>query len=144
VEPSRDAETILVVEDEEIVRQLVCEILEQQGYRVLCAVDGAEALKLAGDYDREIHLLVTDVIMPLMNGQELAALLSAQRPGLKVLYVSGYSDKDIDSHGVLDAQVELLEKPFTPQSLAGRVRELLGEPIGELGPISSSPPAVST
>lgn len=127
VKPSRDAETVLVVEDEEIVRELVCDVLEQQGYRVLCATNGIEALEMAGPPGLKIDLLLTDVIMPLMNGQELAAQLTAQRPELKVLYVSGYSDNDIDHHGVLDAEVELLEKPFTPQALAQKVREILGE-----------------
>ncbi|HEY2801071.1 MAG TPA: ATP-binding protein, partial [Chthoniobacterales bacterium] len=128
VEPSREAETILVVEDEEIVRELVCDVLVQQGYRVLCATNGNEALEMASHHDGGMDLLLTDVIMPQMNGQELAALLTAQRPDLKVLYVSGYSDDDIGHHGILDEEVELLEKPFTPQSLASKVREILGDP----------------
>lgn len=128
VEPSRDFETILVVEDEEIVRELVCEVLDQQGYHVLCAGNGHEALKMADEYSGRIDLLLTDVIMPQMNGHELAALLVARRPGLKVLYVSGYSDNDIGHHGVLDAEVELLEKPFSPLTLAQKIREMLGEP----------------
>ena len=81
VEPSREFETILVVEDEEIVRELVCEVLEQQGYHVLCAANGREALKMAEEYSGGIDLLLTDVIMPQMNGHELAALLVARRPG---------------------------------------------------------------
>ncbi len=128
VEPSRDFETILVVEDEEIVRELVCEVLNQQGYHVLCASNGREALKMAGEYTGRIDLLLTDVIMPQMNGHELSALLVARRPDLKVLYVSGYSDNDIGHHGVLDAEVELLEKPFSPLTLAQKIREMLGEP----------------
>ncbi len=128
VEPSRDFETILVVEDEEIVRELVCEVLDQQGYHVLCAANGREALKMAEEYSGRIDLLLTDVVMPQMNGHELAALLIARRPGLKVLYVSGYSDNDIGHHGVLDAEVELLEKPFSPRTLAQKIREMLGEP----------------
>ncbi len=127
VEPSRDFETILVVEDEEIVRDLVCEVLEQQGYRVLCAQDGREGLEMASRHDGTISLLLTDVIMPLMNGHELAEQLAAQRPELKVLYVSGYSDNDIGNHGILDESVALLEKPFSPQTLARKVREVLGE-----------------
>src|SRR4051794_27136861 len=110
VEKSRNFETVLVVEDEEIVRELVCEVLEDQGYNVLCAMDGIEALDLAENYDGEIHLLVTDVIMPHMNGPELAGKLSRLRPDMRVLYVSGYSDNDIGDHGVLDSRYELLQK----------------------------------
>ena len=127
VEKSDNFETVLVVEDEEIVRELVCEVLEHQGYNILCARDGIEALNLAEDYDGEIHLLVTDVIMPHMNGHELASKLSALRPDMKVLYVSGYSDNDIGDHGTLDPRYELLQKPFTPQTLARKVRDVIRE-----------------
>jgi signal transduction histidine kinase/ActR/RegA family two-component response regulator len=128
IEPSRDFETILVVEDEEIVRELVCDVLDQQGYNVLCANGGRAALQMAATHEGKIDLLLTDVIMPQMNGHELAAQLVAQRPELRVLYVSGYSDDDIGSHGVLDDTVALLEKPFSPQALARKVREVMGEP----------------
>jgi signal transduction histidine kinase len=127
VEKSDNFETVLVVEDEEIVRELVCEVLEHQGYNVLCAADGVEAMDLAADFDGEIHLLVTDVIMPHMNGHELAAKLSAIRPDMKVLYVSGYSDTDIGDHGSLDPRHELLQKPFTPQTLARKIRDVIRE-----------------
>jgi len=127
VEKSDNFETVLVVEDEEIVRELVCDVLEHQGYNVLCAPDGIEALNLATEFDGEIHLLVTDVIMPHMNGHELAHKLSALRPDMKVLYVSGYSDNDIGDHGVLDPRYELLQKPFTPQTLARKIRDVLHE-----------------
>jgi signal transduction histidine kinase len=125
VEKSDNFETVLVVEDEEIVRELVCEVLEDQGYNVLCSRDGIEALNLAKEFDGHIHLLVTDVIMPHMNGQELAVKLSRLRPDIKVLYVSGYSDNDIGDHGTLDPRYELLEKPFTPQTLARKIREVI-------------------
>jgi signal transduction histidine kinase len=125
IEKSDNFETVLVVEDEDIVRELVCEVLEDQGYNVLCAHDGIEALNLAEDYDAGIHLLVTDVIMPHMNGHELAQKLSRLRPEMKVLYVSGYSDNDIGDHGTLDPRYELLEKPFTPQTLARKIREVI-------------------
>ncbi len=125
IAPSRKAETVLVVEDEEIVRQLVCDVLERQGYRVLCSANGSEALQMTAELKGEIDLLLTDVIMPQMNGHELAGLLSAQRPELKVLYVSGYSDNDIGLHGVLQPGVELLEKPFSPHVLAEKVDEIL-------------------
>jgi len=127
VEKSDNFETVLVVEDEEIVRELVCEVLEHQGYNILCAPDGIEALNLATEFDGEIHLLVTDVIMPHMNGHELAGKLCALRPGMRVLYVSGYSDNDIGDHGVLDPRHDLLQKPFTPQALARKIRDVLHE-----------------
>jgi signal transduction histidine kinase/ActR/RegA family two-component response regulator len=127
VEKSKNFETVLVVEDEDIVRELVCEVLEDQGYNVLCAPDGIEAMRVAEDYDGEIHLLVTDVIMPHMNGHELAGKLSELRLEMKILYVSGYSDNDIGDHGVLDPRYELLQKPFTPQTLARKIRDVIGE-----------------
>ncbi|HEX8679207.1 MAG TPA: ATP-binding protein, partial [Chthoniobacterales bacterium] len=107
---TRNFETVLVAEDEEIVRDLVCDVLEEEGYNVLCARDGIEALKIASEFDGRIHLLVSDVIMPQMNGPELAAQLTAVRPEMKVHYVSGYSDNDIGDHGVLDMKIELLQK----------------------------------
>ncbi len=127
IEKSQNFETVLVVEDEDIVRELVCEVLEDQGYNVLCARDGMEALPMAEDYDGEIHLLVSDVIMPQMNGHELAARLCALRPDMKVLYVSGYSDNEIGDHGELDPRYELLQKPFTPQTLARKIRDVISE-----------------
>ncbi len=127
VEKSKNFETVLVVEDEEIVRELVCEVLEDHGYNVICAPDGIEALRVAEGYDGEIHLLVTDVIMPHMNGHELAGKLSELRPEMKILYVSGYSDNDIGDHGVLDPRYELLQKPFTPQTLARKIRDVIGD-----------------
>jgi signal transduction histidine kinase len=127
VEKSDNFETVLVVEDEDIVRELVCEVLEDQGYNVLCARDGIEALVLAEEFDGPIHILVTDVIMPNMNGHELAGKLSGLRPDMKILYVSGYSDTDIGDHGVLDPRYELLQKPFTPQTLARKVRDVIHE-----------------
>ena len=127
VEKSKNFETVMVVEDEDIVRELVCEVLDEQGYNVICARDGLEALSVAGAFDGTIHLLVTDVIMPHMNGHELAGKLSALRPDMKVLYVSGYSDNDIGDHGVLDPRFELLQKPFTPQTLARKIRDVIRE-----------------
>lgn len=127
VEKSDNFETVMVVEDEEIVRELVCEVLEEQGYNVICASDGVEALGVAAAFDGTIHLLVTDVIMPHMNGHELAVKLSSLRPDMKVLYVSGYSDNDIGDHGVLDPRIELLQKPFTPQTLARKIRDVIQE-----------------
>jgi signal transduction histidine kinase len=125
LEKSDNSETVLVVEDEEIVRELVCEVLEDQGYTVLCAANGAEALAMSRNYRGKIDLLVTDVIMPQMNGHELAIKLTEERPETKVLYVSGYSDNDIGDHGMLDPRYELLQKPFTPQTLARKIREVM-------------------
>ena len=125
VEKSDNFETVLVVEDEEIVRELVCDVLTEEGYNVICAADGLEALKVAGNCDGTIHLLVTDVIMPHMNGHELVGKLSSVRPEMKVLFVSGYSDNDIGDHGVLDPRFELLQKPFTPQTLARKIRDVI-------------------
>jgi signal transduction histidine kinase len=127
VEKSDNFETVLVVEDEDIVRELVCDVLEDQGYNVICARDGVEALNMAEECDGPIHLLVTDVIMPHMNGHELAGKLSQLRPDMKVLYVSGYSDNEIGDHGQLDPRYELLQKPFTPQTLARKIREVIRE-----------------
>ncbi len=127
LDKSRNFETVLVVEDEDIVRELVCDVLSQQGYNVICAADGLEALRLSNDYEDRIHLMITDVIMPQMNGHELASKIAAERPDTKILYVSGYSDTDIGDHGVLDPRFELLQKPFTPQRLARKIRELLQE-----------------
>jgi signal transduction histidine kinase len=127
LDKSDNFETILVVEDEEIVRDLVCDVLEEQGYNVLCAADGVEALKVAAKSDGVIHLLVTDVIMPQMNGHELAEQLSSVRPDMKILYVSGYSDNDIGDHGILDPRFELLQKPFTPQTLARKIHDVIHE-----------------
>ena len=125
LERSASFETVLVAEDEEIVRELVCDVLSEQGYNVLCAVDGHDALRIASEFDGCIHLLVTDVIMPHMNGPELAERLSAARPEMKVLYVSGYSDNDLGDHRVLDETIDLLQKPFTPQTLTSKIRDVI-------------------
>jgi CheY-like chemotaxis protein len=125
MEQSRNFETVLIAEDEEIVRELVCDVLTEQGYNVLCACNGVEAIELARSYDGKIHLLVTDVIMPQMNGHELAEQLRELRPETKVLYVSGYSNNEIGDHGALDPRYELLQKPFTPQTLARKIRDVI-------------------
>jgi CheY-like chemotaxis protein len=125
IDKSQNFETVLVAEDEEIVRELVCDVLEEQGYNVLRAADGIAALRTAGEFDGHIDLLVTDVIMPHMNGPELAERLSAVRPEMKILFVTGYSDNDIGNHGVLDPRIQLLQKPFTPEVLARKIRDVL-------------------
>ena len=123
--PRRCAETVLVVEDEEIVRELVCQVLKEHGYDVLCAANGAEALQMSGEHRGRIALLITDVVMPQLGGLELSRRLTALRPDLKVLYVSGYSEDDMSEQGVLSPDVEFLEKPFTPLAITQKVREIL-------------------
>ena len=118
------SETVLVVEDQHELRELAKRVLGGHGYRVLVAANGVEALKLA-EQAGPIDLLVTDVIMPGMSGREVALLLSAMRPELKVLYVSGYPDESIVHHGVLEAGIAFLQKPFSPDALARRVRRVL-------------------
>jgi CheY-like chemotaxis protein len=117
--------TILLVEDEEAVRDLVRESLQQNGYTVLEAKDGTEALQISKRYKDPIHLLLTDVIMPGMNGRELAQGLASSHPDMKVLYMSGYTENAVVHDGVLDSGMALLQKPFTRDQLAKRVRELL-------------------
>jgi two-component system cell cycle sensor histidine kinase/response regulator CckA len=125
--PERGSETILLVEDESALRAIACEILEEHGYRVVPAAGGDEAVEIARRYDHVIHLLVTDVVMPGMNGRTVAESLVAARPELKVLYMSGYTDDVIAHRGVLEPGTLLLEKPFTAAAFLGRVREALGE-----------------
>ncbi len=120
----RGTETVLVVEDDPSVRQVTSTILTLQGYRVLVAASGEEAIGVAHQHD-DIRLLVTDVVMPKMSGKELALALLAFRPTLKVLYVSGYTDNTIVHHGVLDEGVEFLQKPITPGALTRKVRAVL-------------------
>ncbi|HZW93418.1 MAG TPA: ATP-binding protein [Candidatus Eremiobacteraceae bacterium] len=118
-------ETILVVEDEANLRYLARQFLEKQGYRVIEAADGAVALQIAVAHEGIIHLLLTDVIMPGMNGRELAQRISEIRPNTKVLYMSGYTENVIGRNGTLDAGIRLLQKPFTLRDLNARVREVL-------------------
>ncbi len=122
---ARKAETLLIVEDEEIVRELVCQVLSDQGYEVVYASNGSEALVVHAAHPGNIALLVTDVVMPQMGGLELSRQLLAERPEMKVLYVSGYSESDMSEQGLLSADLDFLEKPFTPQALIRKVKELL-------------------
>jgi PAS domain S-box-containing protein len=118
-------ETILLVEDEANLRYLARQFLEKQGYRVIEAADGAVAVQIAVAHEGVIHLLLTDVIMPGMNGRELAQRISEIRPNVKVLYMSGYTENVIGRNGTLDAGVRLLQKPFTLRDLKSKVREAL-------------------
>jgi PAS domain S-box-containing protein len=118
-------ETILLVEDAQRVRAVVREILEMNGYSVLEARHGAEAIEISSRHQGPIHLMVTDVVMPQMSGRELAQRLAPLRPDMRVLYMSGYTDDAIVRHGVLGAGMAFLSKPFTPDALAVKVREVL-------------------
>ena len=122
----RGTETLMVVEDEPSVRRLACEVLATQGYEVLSAANGQEALQVVREHKGvPIALVITDVIMPVMGGNVMAEWLITAYPDLKVLFTSGYTDDAIARHGVLDAGVEFLPKPYTPATLARKVREVL-------------------
>jgi CheY-like chemotaxis protein len=127
-DPERGDETILLVEDETVVRQLVAEILENAGYTVLPAADGPSALELIRRHSDPINLLLTDVVMPGMSGPEVAAAVTSMRPGTEVLYMSGYTDSAIGHHGVLEPGIAFLQKPFSADDLTRKVRSLLSEP----------------
>jgi two-component system cell cycle sensor histidine kinase/response regulator CckA len=129
VSPSHSggSETVLLVEDEESVRQLVRETLESKGYKVLEADNGDAALQIASGHSGKIDMLITDVVMPGMSGRELSARLCAACPQTKVLYLSGYTEDAIVHEGVIDPDTAFLQKPFTLQALSRKVREVLGE-----------------
>jgi DNA-binding response OmpR family regulator len=122
-------ETLLVVEDEASLRKVARRSLEAAGYRVLTAVDGDDALRTSAEHPGEIHLLLTDVVMPRMGGRLLAQELTKARPTVKVIYMSGYTDDAIVHHGVLAAGTHFLAKPFTAVGLTTKVREVLDEGV---------------
>jgi CheY-like chemotaxis protein len=120
---SRGKETVLVVEDEQVVREVAASILREQGYVVIEAADGVEALGLAQTRSgKGVDLLFTDVVMPLMSGRELADRMRTHEPGIRVLFTSGYADDVIGHTGVRQQSVAFIEKPFTPVELARKVR----------------------
>jgi PAS domain S-box-containing protein len=121
----RGAETILLVEDEEAVRDLIHTVLAENGYDVIPARDPQHAEQLAATYAREIHLLLTDVVMPGTSGRELASRITPHRPGIRVLFMSGYTENVITSGGMLEKGLAFLQKPFTPAVLVEKVREVL-------------------
>jgi two-component system cell cycle sensor histidine kinase/response regulator CckA len=125
-EIGRGWETILLVEDAQPLRELARELLEDSGYIVLEAANGADAIQVAEKHHGPIHLLLTDVVMPGMDGPEVAEYMTRNYPGIKVLYASGYTDDAIIHHGVLNSGIALLQKPFTRASLTNKVREVLG------------------
>ena len=121
----RGFETVLVVEDEDAVRNLTSRILRGRGYTVLEASNGKEAMNVIREHGKNIHLIVTDVVMPGMSGKDLVSQLKMAQPSIKALYVSGYADNAIVNHGMLDSNVAFLQKPFTVESLARKVREVI-------------------
>jgi PAS domain S-box-containing protein len=125
---ARGSETILLVEDEDAVRELGREILEMHGYTVLEAPHGAQALVVSDRHAGPIHLMVTDVVMPHMSGRELVERVAPERPDMRILYVSGYTDDAVIREGMLQPGSPFLQKPFTPDALARRVREVLDAP----------------
>ena len=124
-EPTGGTETVLVVEDAASVRMVTRQVLERVGYVVLEAPNGETALRLAAKHHGPIQLLLTDVVMPGLSGRQLAEQLAKLRPDMKVLYTSGYADHAIVHHGILDSGIAYLQKPFTPEALGRRVRQVL-------------------
>ena len=134
---ARGGETILLVEDEPGVRAIGKDLLEFHGYKVLEAENGVRALEVEARHKGPIHLLLTDVVMPLMGGRELAERMSGRRPETRILFVSGFTDDTVVRHGVLDEGVAFLQKPFTLESLSRTVRHVLdGQPV----PAPTQPP----
>jgi len=132
----RGTETILLVEDEDVVRGLTRKILMQAGYNVLDAKGGDEAIRLCHAHAGPIDLLLTDVVMPEVSGKEVADRLLELRPSIRVLYMSGYTDEAIVQHGVLDANVKFIQKPFTWVGLTRKVREVLNRNLGTVSTTS--------
>jgi CheY-like chemotaxis protein len=126
-ESSRGSETILLVEDEEPVRNLVRDTLQREGYTVLDAPNAADARRMGRTYKGPIHLLIADVVMPKEGGRDLAHSLAPQRPSMKVLFMSGYTDLAVVSSGLLNSEAAFIQKPFTPAALSAKVREILEE-----------------
>jgi two-component system cell cycle sensor histidine kinase/response regulator CckA len=126
---SNGTELVLLAEDEDSVRAVAKEALERRGYRVLAAPDGPTALRIAREFDGVIDLLLTDVVMPGMNGRELAESLRRERPDPRVLFASGYTDDAVLLHGVRTDELSFIQKPFTPPALVQRVREVLDQPV---------------
>jgi CheY-like chemotaxis protein len=135
-EQTAATETVLLVDDEAPVRMVARRFLELRGYRVLEASSGPDALRVSRDHPGPIHVMVTDVVMPRMSGRELAFQLAPERPGMKVLFISGHTEDTISHHGVLEKSIAFLQKPFTQDALVTRVRALLdpGDGSGRAGP----------
>ncbi|OIO59266.1 MAG: hypothetical protein AUJ47_10790 [Candidatus Marinimicrobia bacterium CG1_02_48_14] len=121
----KGTENVLVVEDEEMTRNMVTEILEGLGYTVLNAPNAETAIEISDDFEDDIHLLLSDVIMPLMNGKQLSNQLAMSRPTMKVLFMSGYTDNMLAPYGILEENIHFLQKPFSVKILTQKVRETL-------------------
>jgi DNA-binding response OmpR family regulator len=119
-----EIKTVLLVEDDALVRHLTSRLLRADGYTVLQAANGKEAIRIARDFQGEIHLVVTDVIMPELSGKELFIEIKAVRPGTKVLYITGYSENILIHNGSLNLNDPLLPKPFSAVALRSKVREV--------------------
>ncbi|HVR82695.1 MAG TPA: response regulator, partial [Planctomycetota bacterium] len=124
----RGTETILLVEDSESVRKLMVTVLSASGYPVLVAQDGEEALRQLGRHKGTVHLLITDIVLPGMGGPEIACQVARTRPETKVLFTSGYTERGVVENGVLESGSAFLQKPFAPDALARKVREVLDKP----------------
>jgi len=120
-------ESILLVEDVEGLRNLAASTISDEGYQVVSAATGEEAVKIFSSNSAKFDLLVTDVIMPGMNGKKLAETLNKEEPGLKVLFMSGYTDDTIMHHGILDENISFIQKPFTPKLLLRKIRTVLDD-----------------
>jgi two-component system cell cycle sensor histidine kinase/response regulator CckA len=129
--PSQGTETVLVIENEQSVREVIHDVLTLHGYTVIEAADGDEALRISERYAGPIHLLVVDVVMPGTSGEALVQRIAAGRPGIRTLYVSGYTDDLVRQHGVIAAGRHFLQKPFTVDGLARKVRQVLEAPLSE-------------
>ena len=129
VDDLNGSESVFIVEDDDRLRNLTRTILERYGYSVLEAENGEDALKFSEEYEGRIDLMLTDVVMPKMSGKELAERLQSLRPEIKVIYMSGYTGNAIVHHGILPPWLNFLEKPFTPECLARKIREVLDRGI---------------
>ena len=134
-------ETVLIVEDEEALREVTRRIFTRSGYQVIAAANGAEALAVAAGYDGEIHLLVTDVVMPNMLGKEVVERMLLIKPSIEVLYMSGYAQPVLASQGRLDQDAHLVEKPFSSATLIAKAGQILAGHFAGSHPGESAPEA---
>lgn len=132
-ESLQGTETVLVVENEQSVREVIADVLTMHGYRVLEARDGDDALRISGGHAGPIHLLVVDVVMPGTSGETLVSRVATLRPEIRTLYISGYTDEMVRQHGIIPASRSFLQKPFTVEGLARKVREALDAPTSRAG-----------